>query len=62
MRLCLWDTVGGALPLSFACSYHIKLFMVELQGELFLMNFELLTFPCREIIKLSIGGGSTYTV
>ena len=23
-------------------------------GEFFLMNFELLTFPCREMIKLSI--------
>ena len=23
MRLGLWDTVGGALPLSFARSYHI---------------------------------------
>ena len=28
--------------------------LVEIQGNLFLMNFELLTFPCREMIKLSI--------
>ena len=52
MRLGLWDTVGGALPLSFACSFGW--WLVEFQGEFFLMNFELLTFPCREIIKLSI--------
>ena len=28
--------------------------LVEFQGEFFLMNFELLTFPCREMVKLSI--------
>ena len=28
--------------------------LVEFQGEFVLMNFELLTFPHREIIKLSI--------
>ena len=28
--------------------------LVEIQGNIFLMNFELLTFPCREMIKLAI--------
>ena len=28
--------------------------LVEIQGNIFLMNFELLTFPCREMTKLSI--------
>ena len=28
--------------------------LVEIQGNIFLMNFDLLTFPCREMIKLSI--------
>ena len=28
--------------------------LVEIQGNFFLMHFELLTFPCREMIRLSI--------
>ena len=47
MRLGLRDTVGGALPLSFARSYHIT-------GDFCLKNFELLIFSCREMIKRSI--------